>query len=141
MDVIRSFKICGSGLAAQRAKLDVVASNLANVSTTRTPEGGPYRKKAIAFTAEEVDGNFDMSLKEAVKSVKIDEIREDPNGIKMAYDPSHPDADAKGFVAMPDINVMQEMADMIAASRAFEACVTAFDSTKSMTMKTLEMGR
>jgi flagellar basal-body rod protein FlgC len=141
MDVIRSFKICGSGLAAQRAKLDVVASNLANVSTTRTPEGGPYRKKAIALTAEEVDGNFDMSLKEAVKSVKIDEIREDPNGIKMVYDPSHPDADAKGFVAMPDINIMTEMADMIAASRAFEACVTAFDATKSMTLKTLEMGR
>lgn len=140
MDVNRSFKICGSGLAAQRAKMDVVSSNLANISTTRTPEGGPYRRKAIALSAEEVGGRFDSSLKEAVQSVKVDEITEDPK-VKMMYDPAHPDADAKGFVAMPDINLMSEMADMIAASRAFEACVTAFDATKSMALKTLEMGR
>lgn len=140
MDVNRSFKICGSGLAAQRAKMDVVSSNLANISTTRTPEGGPYRRKAVALSAEEVGGRFDSSLKEAVQSVKVDEITEDPK-VKMMYDPAHPDADAKGFVAMPDINLMSEMADMIAASRAFEACVTAFDATKSMALKTLEMGR
>ncbi|MCE5264255.1 MAG: flagellar basal body rod protein FlgC [Deltaproteobacteria bacterium] len=140
MDVNRSFKICGSGLAAQRAKMDVVSSNLANISTTRTPEGGPYKKKAVALSAEEVGGRFDSSLKEAVQSVKVDEITEDPK-VKMMYDPAHPDADAKGFVAMPDINLMSEMADMIAASRAFEACVTAFDATKSMALKTLEMGR
>lgn len=140
MDVNRSFKICGSGLAAQRAKMDVVSSNLANISTTRTPEGGPYRRKAVALSAEEVGGRFDSSLKEAVQSVKVDEVTEDPK-VKMMYDPAHPDADAKGFVAMPDINLMSEMADMIAASRAFEACVTAFDATKSMALKTLEMGR
>jgi flagellar basal-body rod protein FlgC len=141
MDLSTSFKICGSGLAAQRAKLDIVTSNLANVNTTRTPEGGPYRKKSIALAAENVDGNFDSTMKEVVKSVRVDEVREDPNGIKMVYDPAHPDADAKGFVAMPDINIMVEMADMIAASRAYEACVTAFDSTKNMILKTLEMGR
>lgn len=141
MDLITSFKICGSGLAAQRAKLDVVTSNLANINTTRTPEGGPYRKKSIALAAENIDGNFDSAMKGVVKSVKVDEVREDPNGIKMVYDPAHPDADGKGFVAMPDINIMVEMADMIAASRAYEACVTAFDSTKNMTLKTLEMGR
>lgn len=141
MDLITSFKICGSGLAAQRAKLEVVTSNLANVNTTRTPEGGPYRKKTIAFSAENVDGNFDSTMKEFVQSVKVDEVREDPNSIKMVYDPAHPDADTKGFVAMPDINVMVEMADMIAASRAYEACVTAFDATKNMVLKTLEMGR
>ena len=141
MDLITSFKICGSGLAAQRAKLDIITSNLTNVNTTRTPQGGPYRKKIIVLSAEDVDKNFDSTLKDSVKSVKVDEIVDDPNGIKMVYDPAHPDADAKGFVAMPNINVMAEMADMIAASRAFEACVTAFDSTKSMTLKTLEMGR
>lgn len=141
MDLIASFKICGSGLAAQRAKLDVVTSNLVNVNTTRTPEGGPYRKKAIAFAAENMDGNFDSTMKDVVKSVKVDEVREASNGIKTVYDPAHPDADAKGFVAMPDINIMVEMADMIAASRAYEACVTAFDATKNMTLKTLEMGR
>jgi flagellar basal-body rod protein FlgC len=136
MDLITSFKICGSGLAAQRAKLDVVTSNLVNVSTTRTPEGGPYRKKSIALAAENAG-----AMKDVVKSVRIDEVREDPNGVKMVYDPAHPDADAKGFVAMPDINIMVEMTDMIAASRAYEACVTAFDATKNMTLKTLEMGR
>ena len=141
MDLMTSFKILGSGLAAQRAKLDIVTSNLANVNTTRTPAGGPYRKKSIAFTAENVAGNFDATMKEVVKSVKIAEIREDPNGVKMIYDPTHPDADAKGFVAMPDINVMVEMTNMMAASRAYEACVTAFDSTKKMALKTLEMGR
>jgi flagellar basal-body rod protein FlgC len=141
MDLITTFKICGSGLAAQRAKLDIITSNLTNVNTTRTPEGGPYRKKIIVLSAEDVDKNFDSTLKDSVKSVKVDEIVDDPNGIKMVYDPAHPDADAKGFVAMPNINVMAEMADMIAASRAFEACVTAFDSTKNMTLKTLEMGR
>ncbi len=141
MDLITSFKICGSGLAAQRAKLDVVTSNLANVNTTRTPEGGPYRKRGIALAAENIDGNFDSTMKEIVKSVKVDEIKENPNSIKMVYDPAHPDADTKGFVAMPDINIMAEMADMIAASRAYEACVTAFDATKNMTLKTLEMGR
>jgi flagellar basal-body rod protein FlgC len=141
MDLITSFKICGSGLAAQRAKLDIITSNLTNVNTTRTPQGGPYRKKIIVLSAEDVDKNFDSTLKDSVKSVKVDEIVDDPNGIKMVYDPAHPDADAKGFVAMPNINVMAEMADMIAASRAFEACVTAFDSTKNMTLKTLEMGR
>lgn len=141
MDLITSFKIIGSGLAAQRAKLDVVASNLANVNTTRTPEGGPYRKKSVALAAEKVAGSFDSAMRDVVKSVKVDEVREDPNGIKTVYDPSHPDADTKGFVAMPNINIMVEMADMIAASRAYEACVTAFDATKNMTLKTLEMGR
>jgi flagellar basal-body rod protein FlgC len=141
MDLITSFKICGSGLAVQRAKLDVISSNLANVNTTRTSEGGPYRKKSVALAAEQVDGNFDSMMKGVVRSVRIDEIREDPNSIKTVYDPAHPDADAKGFVAVPNINLMAEMADMMTASRAYEACVTAFDSTKSMIMKTLEMGR
>jgi flagellar basal-body rod protein FlgC len=141
MDLTTSLKICGSGLAAQRAKLDIVTSNLANVSTTRTPEGGPYRKKTIVLSSEAINDNFDTKLRDILKSVKIDEIKDDPNGIKMVHDPAHPDADAKGFVAMPNINIMVEMADMITASRAYEACVTAFDATKSMTLKTLEMGR
>jgi flagellar basal-body rod protein FlgC len=141
MDLMTSLKICGSGLAAQRAKLDIVTSNLANVHTTRTPEGGPYRKKTITLTAEAVDSHFNSTIRDAVKSVKIAEVKEDPNGIKMMYDPAHPDADAKGFVAMPNINIMTEMADMITASRAYEACVTAFDSIKNITLKTLDMGK
>lgn len=141
MDLTTSFKICGSGLAAQRAKLDVVTSNLTNINSTRTPEGGPYRKKTVALAAENVEGNFDSTLKDVVKSVRVDEIKEDPNGVRMVYDPSHPDADPKGFVAMPNVNIMTEMADIISVSRAYEACVTAFDATKSMALKTLEIGR
>jgi flagellar basal-body rod protein FlgC len=141
MDFTTSFKICGSGLAAQRAKMDVITSNLANVSTTRTAEGGPYKKKTVALSAEEIGSHFDATIRDALKTVKIESVTEDPNAVKTVYDPAHPDADANGNVAMPDINAVTEMADMIMTSRAYEACVTAFDATKNMTLKTLEMGR
>jgi flagellar basal-body rod protein FlgC len=141
MDFMTSFKICGSGLAAQRAKMDVVTSNLANVSTTRTAEGGPYKKKSVTLSTEDVENRFGTTMQDALKSVKVEAITEDPNAVKMTYDPSHPDANAKGYVAMPDINLVTEMADMIAAGRAYEACVTSFDATKNMYMKTLEMGK
>ena len=140
MDFLTSFKICSSGLAAQRAIMEVTASNLANVETTRTPEGGPYRRKTVVLSSEPVPDGFNAALKDAVKMVKIAAIVEE-KGVKMAHDPSHPDADAKGFVAKPDINPVMEMADMIAAGRSYEACVTAFDATKNMALKTLEMGR
>ena len=140
MDFMTTFQISGSGLSAQRAKLDIISSNIANVSTTRTPEGGPYRKKSIALAAEAVDGHFDATIKDAMKSVKIEAITEDPT-VKTVYDPSHPDADASGYVAMPNINIVTEMADMIAASRAYEAGVTALDATKNMMLKSLDIGR
>jgi len=141
MDFMASFKICGAGLAAQRAKMDVITSNLANVNSTRTDEGGPYKKKSVALRAEAVESPFDSAIKDAIKTVTVEEVTEDPTAVKMTYDPSHPDADANGYVAMPNINIMTEMADMIMAARGYEACVTAFDSTKNMTLKTLEMGR
>ena len=139
MDLITSFKICGSGLAAQRAKLDVVTSNLANVSTTRTPEGGPYRKKTIAFAAENVKGNFDSTMNGAVQSVKVDEVKEDPNSIKRVYDPGHPDADAQGFVSMPNVNLSTEMVDLVYTSKVYEANITAFNATKKMMQDTLQI--
>lgn len=141
MDFMTSYKILGQGLAAQRAKLDIVSSNLANASTTRTPEGGPYRKKSLVLKAEPIEGGFDDAIQDALRSVKIEAVSEDPKSIKNVYDPAHPDADAKGYVSMPDINIMMEMADMIAASRAYEAGVTALDATKNMTLKTLDIGR
>jgi flagellar basal-body rod protein FlgC len=141
MDFMTSYQILGKGLAAQRAKLDIISSNLANANTTRTPEGGPYRKKTLVLTAEPIEGRFDDIIQDALRSVKVEAISEDPKSVKTVYDPSHPDADAKGYVAMPDINVMMEMADMIAASRAYEAGVTALDATKNMTLKTLDIGR
>lgn len=140
MDFLTSFKICSSGLAAQRAKMDVITSNLANVETTKTAEGGPYRKKTVVLAAEPLEGSFNRALKDAVRTVKVEKIVED-KAVKMVHDPSHPDADAKGYVAKPDISMVTEMADMITTSRNYEACVTAFDATKSMVLKAMEIGR
>lgn len=140
MEFLTSFKICASGLAAQRAKMDVITSNLANVETTKTPEGGPYKKKTVVLSSEPVPGSFNATLKEAVRTVKVDRIDEDKS-VKMIFDPTHPDADGKGYVAKPNISLVTEMTDMITTSRNYEACVTAFDATKSMVLKSLEIGR
>jgi len=137
MEFLAVFKICGSGLAAQRAKMDVIVSNLANINTTRTLEGGPYRRKTIVFSSEPVNGSFNDIL----RMVKVEAVVEDKESVSMVFDPAHPDADANGIVAMPDINTVAEMADMITANRAYEACVAAFDATKNMALKALELGR
>ncbi|HCP08979.1 MAG TPA: flagellar basal body rod protein FlgC [Candidatus Moranbacteria bacterium] len=142
MDISVAFKICASGLAAQRAKTDIIASNLANIDTTKTPEGGPYKRKVISFSSEPIKNRgFDRKLRDAVNGVSIGEIKESREGFKMISDPGHPDADGEGFVSFPNINLVSEMTDMIMAGRAYEACVTAFDATKSMALKTLEIGR
>ena len=143
MEFFTPFKICGEGLAAQRAKMDVIVSNIANIHTTRTPEGGPYKRKVVVFSSENVNGNFDSQLKDAIKTVKVDGVEEaqDAEAFKTMHNPGHPDADAKGFVAMPNINAVTEMVDMMLANRAYEACVTAFDASKNMALKTLEMGK
>jgi flagellar basal-body rod protein FlgC len=141
MDFTTSFKICGDGLTAQRARLDVVASNLANASTTRTPEGGPYRRRTVSLSSQEVQGDFDAVLKDSVRTVKVESVREDAAGFRKVYDPTHPDADGKGIVTMPNVQPIVEMAEMVEVNRAFEACVTAFDATKNMTLKALEIGK
>lgn len=141
MDIFASFKICGSGLAAQRAKMDVVASNLANVNTTSTPEGGPYRRKMVLLTSEPATGAFDETLKDALTQVKVNAVVDDGRSFKQVYDPSHPDADKRGYVNMPNVNPVLEMADMITATRSYEACVTALDATKNMILKTLDIGK
>ncbi|MBE9547038.1 MAG: flagellar basal body rod protein FlgC [Proteobacteria bacterium] len=141
MDFFTTFKICGSGLAAQRAKMGVITSNLANVSTTRTPEGGPYRRRSVVFSTEPVSEGFNTKLKDALRMVKVKGIVEDKEGVKMVFDPANPDAGKDGYVAMPNINIVAEMADMVMVGRAYEACATAFDATKNMALKTLEMGK
>ena len=137
MEFMSAFRVCASGLAAQRAKMDVIVSNLANINTTRTSEGGPYRRKVIVFSSEPVKGNFD----DIMQMVKVEGIMEERKSIRMVFDPAHPDANSEGIVAMPDINTIAEMADMITANRAYEACVTAFDATKNMAFKALELGK
>ena len=141
MEVDSSFSLCGSALTAQRAKMDVITSNLANADVTRTAEGGPYRRKNVVLESEPVKEGFDSTLKNALKAVKVAEITEDTSPPKMVHNPSHPDADKDGYVAMPNVNIMAEMAEMITVSRSYEAMVTAFDATKNMALKALELGK
>jgi flagellar basal-body rod protein FlgC len=141
MDINSSFDLCGAALTAQRARMDVITSNLANADVTRTAQGGPYRKKSVVLSSEPVQGNFNSTLKDAMKTVNVAEVTEDTSPPRMVHNPSHPDADANGYVAMPNVNLMSEMADMIAVSRAYEAMVTAFDATKNMALKSLEIGK
>ena len=141
MDFITSFDICASGLTAQRKKMDVIVSNLANASTIQTPEGGPYKRKVAVLAAEPVRGKFGAALEEAISQVKVTEIVEDGEGLKKVHDPAHPNADEQGFVTYPNVNVVTEMADMITANRAYEACVTALDASKNMVLKALDIGK
>jgi len=140
-DFITSFDICSSGLSAQRQKMDVIVSNIANASTIQTPEGGPYKRKVAVLTAEPVSAKFDSTLKDALSQVKVQEIVEDPEGFKQVFDPNHPNADEKGYVTYPNVNVVTEMADMITVNRAYEACVTALDASKNMVLKALDIGK
>jgi flagellar basal-body rod protein FlgC len=126
--------------------MNLISSNLANASTTRTPEGGPYKRKDAVFAATPLASNpFERALNGAtaqqVQTVEVTRIIEDETPPRLQYDPGHPDANPQGYVAMPNVNVVEEMADMIGASRAYEANVTAVQAAKSMAMKTLEIGR
>jgi len=141
MDFFTTFKICGSGLSAQRAKLDAITSNIANVSTTSTPEGGPYKRRMITLSAEPLKEGFDKSLEDAVRVVKVENVVEQKEGFKKIYDSAHPDADKDGFVTLPNVNLMLEMTELITANRSYEACATAFDAAKNMALKAMDIGK
>lgn len=145
MDFFSSMNVSSSALAAERTRMNLISSNLANANATRTPEGGPYKRKDAVFTATPVESSFNRALDGAtakqVHKVEVSEIVEDKNPPRLQYDPGHPDANSQGYVAMPNVNVVEEMADMIGATRAYEANVTAVQAAKSMAMKTLEIGR
>jgi len=143
MSAFGSMRISSSGLTAERLRMDTIASNIANVSTTRGENGQPYRRKIAVFEENlisEINKNT-SSTKEKLMGVKAVGIEEDNSELRRVYDPSHPDSDAEGYVLMPNVNILNEMADMIAATRAYEANVTAINSEKSMFMKALEIGR
>ncbi|MEI6609973.1 MAG: flagellar basal body rod protein FlgC [Deltaproteobacteria bacterium] len=141
MEFFTTFKICAAGLSAQRAKLDVITSNIANVNTTSTPEGGPYKRKTTTFFAEPLKEGFDKSLADAVRIVKVQNVIDESGGFKRIYDPAHPDADKDGVVTLPNVNIMLEMTDLITASRSYEACATAFDAAKNMALKAMDIGK
>ncbi|NTW98493.1 MAG: flagellar basal body rod protein FlgC [Geobacteraceae bacterium] len=145
MDFFSSMNVSSSALTAGRTRMNLISSNLANANATRTPEGGPYKRKDAVFAAAPVENRFNRALDGAtaqqVRKVEVTEIVEDQNPPRLQYDPSHPDANPQGYVAMPNVNVVEEMADMIGATRAYEANITAVQAAKSMALKTLEIGR
>jgi len=132
MSLERAFAIAASGLAAQRTRMEIVASNLANARTTRSPEGGPYRRKEPLFVAEPVGAPFEEALAGALRSVRVQGIVEDPTPGVVRYEPGHPDADADGFVRYPNVDPIEEMVDMLSATRSYEANVTLVRSVREM---------
>jgi len=146
MDFFDAIQTSSSGLSAQRLRMNLISGNLANVNTTRARGGGPYRRKEAVFAAQTVNSSFNNILKDRrqnnqLRGVKVVKIHEDPNPPVMKYDPQHPHANDKGYVAMPNINLMEEMVNMISASRGYEANVTALKAAKNMALKALEIGR
>jgi flagellar basal-body rod protein FlgC len=136
MDSFSVFSVSASALEAQRHRMNVIASNMANVHSTRTEEGGPYRRKDVLFTSMTVESNpYNL------EGVKVVDVVSDNSPFITIYDPSHPDANKEGFVSMPNINPIEEMVNMMMAFRAYEASVSSFNTSKLMVMKTLELGR
>lgn len=137
-----SFEISSSGLEAQRLRMDLASANLANAQTTRGPDGGPWKRLRPVFSAEAVQFEHALNeVEENLKKVAVTGIDKDNAAPRLVYDPSHPDADAKGFVALPNVNMMEEMADLLMASRSYEANVTAFNMSKSMAMSAINLGK
>jgi flagellar basal-body rod protein FlgC len=135
MNAFTSMQISPTGLSAERFRTDTTTSNMANASTTRSANGkGPYVRKVAVFQ-EALDANKDMA---GIKAVKIEN---DPSPLRKVYDPTHPDADSNGYVTMPNVNVLNEMADMMVATRSYEANVDTFNALKSMFSKALEIGK
>lgn len=145
MEFDNAFAISASGLDAQRTRLNVISSNLANLESTRTPEGGPYRRRDVVFSSKAMKGSFEnillSSMSNEFQGVLVTKITSDPGSFKRVHEPQHPDADADGYVLYPNVNAMQEMVNMISALRSYEANVTALNATKSMATKAMEIGR
>jgi flagellar basal-body rod protein FlgC len=145
MGFFNSMNISSSGLAAQRLRMNVLSTNLANANTTRTPEGGPYKRRDVVFSSIPTGNAFEDYLDESwgtqLQKVQVVDIHKDKAAPRRVHDPSHPDADANGYVDMPNIQVMTEMVNMITATRSFEANATAINSAKQMAMKAMELGK
>jgi flagellar basal-body rod protein FlgC len=143
MDLMQAMKISATALTAQRAKINVISENLANSETTRTESGEPYRRKMVVLSQQPVEPfSSVLAREEGAKGVSVSEIVESQEGFDLVYNPAHPDADPEtGNVAMPNVNVLTEMADMMTARRAYDASVTAMNNTKSMMLRALEIGK
>lgn len=145
MDFLTGMRISSSGMAAQRTRMNTISSNIANINTTQTPEGGPYRRKDVVLEAIPEQRNFGEVLADHdhnnLQRVQVTDVSVDRRAPLMKYDPEHPDANEEGYVAFPNINYMEEMTNMIQANRAYEANISAFNTSKSMAMSALDIGR
>jgi flagellar basal-body rod protein FlgC len=144
-DFLTGMRISSSGMTAQRMRMNTISSNIANINTTRTPEGGPYRRKDVVVEAMPDARSFGEILtnqpQRDLARVQVTDVISDTKAPLMKFDPNHPDANEDGYVAMPNINLMEEMANMITATRAYEANVSAMQATKDMALQALEIGR
>jgi flagellar basal-body rod protein FlgC len=143
MGLFNTLDISASGLSAERLRMDLIAGNLANVDTTRTASGGPFRRQLAVFQARDyyTERAPGLQLPNAGGGVRVLKIVEDQSPLKQVYDPSHPDADADGYVFYPNVNPILELADLITASRAYEANLSCLETGKQMIMKALTIGR
>ena len=140
MDFFTAMEVSASGLSAQRARMNVASSNLANARTTQTAGGGPYKRKDVVLQSTDVPGT-EGELGGAVKGVEVASIKQDAAPPRLEYDPGHPQANAQGYVAYPNVNPVEEMVDMITASRAYEAGITTMSTAVSMAEKALGIGK
>lgn len=149
MDLLQAMRISSTGLTAQRTKMNVIAENLANAETTRTAAGGPYRRKMVVFEANPLD-DFPTTLQNQQKKIEsgasigvdVSEIVQSQEDFRLVHNPAHPDADPEtGYVAMPNVDPLTEMADMLVARRAYDAGAAVLANTRGMIMKALEIGK
>ena len=154
MSFLSTINIIGSGITAQHLRLDVISENVTNINTTRTAEGGPYRRKMVVFQAQNAtrdafrvamdrarNGMVSNAGFETSGGVRVVEIAEDPSDFKLKYDPTDPDANEEGYVELPNVDLVKEITDAMAASQAYSADVTAFNVLKSVISSGLEIGR
>ncbi|MBI4774898.1 MAG: flagellar basal body rod protein FlgC [Deltaproteobacteria bacterium] len=145
MDFFTAMDLSASALGAQRMRMNVISSNLANIHSTKTPEGGPYQKREVVFSAVPVKKSFGDELQDAmngsIRQCEVTDVVKSQAPFRKVFNPHHPHADAEGYVSMPNVELVTEMANMMDASRAYEANLAAIDTAKNMAMKALEIGR
>jgi len=145
MNLFNAMEVSASGLNAQRTATQVISMNLANIHTTATNEGGPYLRKQVILSPSPIPSKFSGILADRMNpellGVKAEVRTDDTRDHEMIFDPTHPHADDSGYVTMPNVNMLEEMVGLLSASRSYEANVTAFNSAKSMVMKSLEIGK
>ena len=134
MSIFSGMRISASGLSAERMKMDIISSNIANIKTTRTEDGGAYKRKVATF-----EENYDEKL--GMLGVKVSSIEDDKSPMNRVYEPSNPDADEEGYVEYPNVDLLVEMTDLISASRSYESNVDSLNAQKNMISKALEIGK